>query len=323
MLPYYFSLADDRGQEIVEQVVKRYQSMKSYQDVGTATAPRKDHPPFNFTRKFTTTFTSPSLFKQEWVQTQEKGLCRGTTQGAIWADGKRFFRFSQCGSYGFQEAGDYESFVGLLGNLGAINQHHIYHLLFLEGQPRLLQDRSGKYSATLVGEESVGTRKAYVVLVQHNYVGNNRVKYWIEKDSYLILKYEAPAIGGGVPTIELSNIICDEPLPKSAVKKESPGAVMVTRKAAEMIQRGDLEGATALLEKALSDQYDSGVQYMLALTYAMSGNEDKALVSAEKAAESCNPEALKFVTEKYTPESNMQKAFYWNRKSKECYGYAN
>ncbi|OGI68352.1 MAG: hypothetical protein A2W18_01160 [Candidatus Muproteobacteria bacterium RBG_16_60_9] len=317
---YSVAYADDRGHEIIERVVEKYRSMKSYQDIGTATAPQKDHPAFNFTRKFATTFVRPELFKHEWTHNQEKGICRGMSEGAIWGDGRRFYYYSRCGSYGFQESEEREDFLHVYGNIGEGNRHHTYHLLFLERQPRLHKTDSGKYDAVLVGEEGLASaRKAYVVSVQQYYARNHRVKYWVEKDSFLILKYEAPAIGG-ISTIELSKITHDVPLPESTAKREFPYSAVVIQQATQAVKDGDVNKGITLLQQALSKHYDRDLQFMLATMYLFAGDDEGGLSAAEKAAEDCNPAALKFVKETYSASKNRVKTYYWDIKSQKCYG---
>lgn len=95
-------------------------------------------------------------------------------------------------------------------------------------QSQFLSNPNQRFVATLVGEESVGGQQTHVLtLVPRGASAYRILKVWIDKDDYLVRRFEMTEENNSVRTVEMRNIRTNHALPDNLFTFTPPAGAQV------------------------------------------------------------------------------------------------
>lgn len=95
-------------------------------------------------------------------------------------------------------------------------------------QQQFLSNPNQRFVATLAGEESVGGRRAHVLtLVPRGASPYKILKVWVDKDDYLVRRFEMTEENNSVRTVEMRNLRTNHALPDNLFTFTPPAGTQV------------------------------------------------------------------------------------------------
>ncbi|MBW3573133.1 MAG: outer membrane lipoprotein-sorting protein, partial [Gemmatimonadetes bacterium] len=95
-------------------------------------------------------------------------------------------------------------------------------------QQQFLSNPNQRFVSTLVGEESVGGRPAYVLTLVPRGASPYRIlKVWVDKDDHLVRRFEMTEENNSVRTVEMRNLRTNHALPDNLFTFTPPEGAQV------------------------------------------------------------------------------------------------